>query len=80
MFSLHRGCVRSLTDVIIGEAHGHEVLGRPKVVHLMTPKMTSKARLAKESFYPILSVQVHEAKPKNFINMSTLILHSPDAM
>lgn len=32
-----------LTDVVVGEAHGHEVLGRPKVVHLMAPKMKRKA-------------------------------------
>lgn len=33
-----------LTQVVVGEAHGHEVLGRPKVVHLVAPGMG--ARLA----------------------------------
>lgn len=27
----------SLTYVVIGETHGHEVLGRAEIVHLVTP-------------------------------------------
>lgn len=37
-------CTGLLTQVVVGEAHGHEVLGRPEVVHLVTPGM--KAKLA----------------------------------
>lgn len=34
--SLHRAA-GSLTYVVIGETHGHEVLGRAEIVHLVTP-------------------------------------------
>ena len=37
--AFHVSGTPGLTDVIVGEAHGHEVLCRPEVVHLVTPEM-----------------------------------------
>lgn len=42
MSALHMSYAPCLTDVVVSEAHGHEVLGRPEVIHLMTPGMGSK--------------------------------------
>ena len=43
MFGPTAAASLGLTDVVVGEAHGHEVLGRPEVVHLVAPDTGSKA-------------------------------------